>query len=234
MRRPSVLGTTIGVVTAIALSGAALAFTDPSNGSFESGTFVDGGAGFQALNAGDTSLTGWTITTGSIDWIGSYWPAVDGSKSIDMSGNAAGAISQTFATTIGNTYTVTFALSGNPAGGPTVKTLTVGATGAASANLTFDTVAAGSTLTDMKWSTRTYTFLATTASTTLTFTSTTAGVYGPALDKVVVTEKVPTKADCKKGGWKTKIDGKGNKFKNQGDCVSYYATGGRNLGSVKP
>ena len=38
--------------------------------------------------------------------------------SIDMSGLEPATLSQTFATTIGNTYTVSFYLSGNPAGLP--------------------------------------------------------------------------------------------------------------------
>jgi len=39
----------------------------------------------------------------------------------------------------------------------------------------------------------------------------------------------PTNADqCKKGGWMLRVDRFGNAFKNQGDCVSYVATGGRN------
>jgi hypothetical protein len=37
------------------------------------------------------------------------------------------------------------------------------------------------------------------------------------------------KRDCKKGGWTSF----GNGFKNQGDCVSFVATGGRN-GPGKP
>lgn len=79
-----------------------------------------------------------------------------------------------------------------------------------------------------------YSFVATSASTTLTFASATAGYYGPALDNVVVTETARTGANCKKGGWKTMHDSLGNGFKNHGDCVSYYATGGKNLGSVTP
>ena len=40
---------------------------------------------------------------------------------------------------------------------------------------------------------------------------------------------IPTsKDDCKKGGWMTRTDDEGRPFKNQGDCVSYVATGGRN------
>ena len=47
-------------------------------------------------------------------------------------------------------------------------------------------------------------------------------------------ETVPTKSDCKDGGWQTMIDSAGNHFKNQGDCVSYFATKGKNLGAVAP
>ena len=129
MKRRSGLGIVIGGLAAIALAGTTLAFSGLTNSSFETGTYVDGGAGFEQLNAGDTSIDGWTVDAGSVDWIGTYWPAQDGSMSIDMSGADAGAISQTFATTIGNTYTVSFYLSGNPAGPPTVKTLDVSATG---------------------------------------------------------------------------------------------------------
>ena len=37
-----------------------------------------------------------------------------------------------------------------------------------------------------------------------------------------------SKSDCKKGGWESLTDAAGTPFKNQGDCVSYVATGGRN------
>lgn len=36
------------------------------------------------------------------------------------------------------------------------------------------------------------------------------------------------KNDCKKDGWKALNDDQGKKFRNQGDCVSFYATQGRN------
>lgn len=36
-----------------------------------------------------------------------------------------------------------------------------------------------------------------------------------------------TKDQCKKDGWKTLADANGQPFKNQGDCVSYVATGGK-------
>ncbi len=35
-----------------------------------------------------------------------------------------------------------------------------------------------------------------------------------------------SKADCRTGGWEELTDHHGVPFKNQGDCVSYVATGG--------
>jgi choice-of-anchor C domain-containing protein len=233
VKRRSGLGVALGFLAAIAVAGpAAAAFTTPTNPSFESGTFVDNGSGFQQLNAGDASIDGWSIGGNSIDWIATYWPAADGAMSIDLNGVDAGSLSQTFDTTIGNTYTVSFALSGNPAGPPTTKTLDVSATGATTAGYTYEATA--NDLTNMNWATEEYIFLATSASTTLTFTSTIAGAFGPALDNVVVTEFVPGKDDCKDGGWELMIDTSGNSFKNQGDCVSFFATKGKNLGAVAP
>ncbi len=149
-----------------------------------------------------------------------------------MSGVEAGTLSQTFATTIGNTYNVSFQLSGNPAGDPAVKTLEVSATGGTVGLYSYDVT--GNDLTNMNWMPEKYSFLATSASTTLSFVSTTAGAFGPAIDNVVVTEDVPEKDDCKQGGWETMIDNAGNSFKNQGDCVSYFATKGKNLGALPP
>ena len=232
MKRSSIVSAALAFVASISMAGSAFAFSGVSNGSFEAGTFTANP--FDTLPAGSTALTDWTIDSGSIDWVGSYWQAADGSRSIDLNGNETGAISQTLTTTIGNTYVVTFSLSGNPDGPPTAKMLTVGATGAPTAPYTFDTAAAGNTLANMKWVEQTYSFLATSSSTVLSFTSTIAGPWGPALDNVNVTENVPTANDCKRGGWTTMVDAQGNGFKNQGDCVSYFATGGKNLGSVAP
>jgi len=232
VKRRSSLGIALGGLAAIALAGTTLAFTGLTNGSFETGTYVDNGSGFQQLDAPNTSIDGWTVDAGSVDWVGTYWPAQVGSMSIDMSGVNAGTLSQTFATTIGNTYTVSFALSGNPAGLPTVKTLEVSATGGTVGLYSYDVT--GNDLITMNWRPETYSYLATSASTTLSFVSMTAGAFGPAIDNVVVTEIVPTKDDCKQGGWQSMIDNAGNSFKNQGDCVSYFATKGKNLGALPP
>ena len=149
MTRRYGLGLAIGGLAAFALAGATLAFSGPTNGSFENGTYVDGGSGFQTVTAGDTSIDGWTVDAGSVDWIGTHWTAQDGAMSIDMSGTDAGTISQTFATTIGNTYTVSFFLPATRQDPPAVKTLDVSATGGTPASYTFDTT--GATLSNMNW-----------------------------------------------------------------------------------
>jgi len=88
------------------------------NGSFEQ----PGGAGsFRELAAGPALgnyLPCWTITAGSIDYVGTAWSASDGGFSLDMSGLGVGTIVQTFATTPGSQYTVAFDLAGNFGSGP--------------------------------------------------------------------------------------------------------------------
>lgn len=51
------------------------------------------------------------------------------------------------------------------------------------------------------------------------------------VDNVQINTDVVTfedKNSCKKGGWQNLQDDQGNNFANQGDCVSYYSTGGKN------
>lgn len=99
---------------------------------------------------------------------------------------------QTLATTPGTTYTLTFALAGNPGGrsSPNQKTgdLQIGSTTYAGA-LDFDTT--GQSRTDMGWATKSYTFTATGTSTPITFTSTTGGGAGPVITNVSM-EQPPT------------------------------------------
>jgi choice-of-anchor C domain-containing protein len=162
------------------------------NGSFEDG--INPGA-FTTLNSGDsTSIAGWTVSAGNIDYIGTYWTAADGSRSLDMNGLEPGSISQTLTgLTIGQQYKVSFELAGNPAGGPTLKT--IGVTAGAGANTyTFDTT--NSTLSHMGWVTESFFFTADGTTDLLTFASTTTGfsgnetyphAFGPALDDVSIT-----------------------------------------------
>jgi choice-of-anchor C domain-containing protein len=235
--RRSLGGVISALVATIALPAAALAGGSVSNGSFETGSFVDAGGGFETLAAGTanaSAITGWTVTSGTIDWISTYWTAEDGSMSLDMNGtptaavpSTVGTITQTLATTVNNTYEVQFFLAGNPVCGPSTKKLIVSATAAAAQSYIFTNTSA-TTRTDMGWEAETYSFAAKGANTTLTFAADPANTSncGPALDNVSTTETVATGADCKRGGWRTMVETDGTPFKNQGDCVSFYATSG--------
>ena len=215
----------IVAVTLIGITGGSVsALASSTNGSFEMGP--DPGV-FTTLAAGSTAVTGWEVTSGSVDYIGSYWTASDGVRSLDMSGNTAGAISQTITTIPGHTYAAAFDIAGNPAGGPSVKQLQVSA---ASASQTFNFDTAGKTLTAMGWTPQTFAFTATSASTPLAFTSLTAGFFGPALDNVIITDVLQNKDQCKNGGWAAYSS---PSFKNQGDCVSYIQSSPNASGNRK-
>jgi hypothetical protein len=76
----------------------------------------------------------------------------------------------------------------------------------------------------------------TNAGNTCTATATYAGSgnYLPssASTNIVIRLPVVTSADqCRLGGWRFVTDDLGNLFRNQGDCVSYVATKGKNKGA---
>lgn len=200
------------------------------NGSFETGT--DPGS-FATLNAGDTNITDWTVNSGSVDYIGSYWQASDGVRSVDLNGLEAGSISQTFSTVVGATYDVAFDLSGSPDGrpvedllySPSAKEVSVSANGALSQSFFYDTSVQGNSLADMKWASSTYSFVATTTSTTLRFASQIAGAFGPALDNVSITETLPPPAACENPVTQTFVSDTTN---------NTVATGGSPAVSVTP
>lgn len=180
-------------ILGIALAGSLLAgwaHAAPfQNGSFETGT--DPGASFITLPSGDTGITGWQVTGAGIDYIGPFWQAADGTRSLDLSATDAGGIQQTFDTVAGHNYRVTFSLAGNPSA-PPIKTVRVQATGGAATDYSFDIT--GASTSAMGWTTQTYNFTASGAATTLSFTSLAADAYGPALDNVVVTDLTPAAA----------------------------------------
>lgn len=231
MRRVvTALGTAaIGAMAAIAGVGAV-----GQNLSFEDGVGPLPHGSFIAVAGGNSTwIDGWLVGGNSVDIINGYWTASDGVRSLDLNGNAAGSVSQSFATIPGQPYRVTFDLSANPdLGSPDVHTIDVLATGATTASYSYDRADAGNTLADMKWATHTYVFIASAEETTLSFESTTFAAsgpnwFGPALDNVQIDE-AGTEV-CKKGGWMSLADSEGTAFRNQGDCVSFIATGGRNL-----
>jgi choice-of-anchor C domain-containing protein len=190
---------TTSMLTMLALAGAAVPLAGAGavtilNGSFEDG--IDPG-GFTTLYAGQpsaTNITGWTVTTGNIDYIGNYWQAANGVRSLDMNGLEPGAISQTLTgLTSGHQYTVTFSLAGNPDNGPAVKTLEVTA-GVGNQSYSFDITTTPSTHGHMGWVRESFVFTANATSDILAFASTTTSIpqgslpaFGPALDNVSIT-----------------------------------------------
>jgi choice-of-anchor C domain-containing protein len=202
MKRPAVvwlIGAAAMAAATMAL-GASPALAAPSftNGTFESGNYTGtAAAGFETLYAGTpsaTAMTGWTVTSGSVDWIQTYWQQPAGvtnwagqpdgpTYSIDLNGtasaadpNPAGTISQNFWTIYNNVYWVQFYLAGNPACGPSTKRVTVTATGGTSQTYAVNT--SGTSTSNMGWTPEVIRFTAISngtspveSNTTLTFTA---------------------------------------------------------------
>jgi choice-of-anchor C domain-containing protein len=191
-RSRRVRGTAVGVAAAClgwvspsgACQGSGCPPPLPANGSFETGPAIPA-AGSMPLPVGSTAVAGWTVVLDAIDYVGSYWPAYEGGRSIDLNGTAPGGVEQSVATSPGATYLVAFFLAGDPTCGPALKSVQVSAAGQ-SATFTFDTT--GASLADPRWNAREWTFTAAGTTTTLQFASQTAGACGPALDGVRVTE----------------------------------------------
>ena len=176
----------LGMAAALAISASPANAATIINGSFEDGPNP---GTFTTLGTGDTSITGWTVSSGSIDYVGSYWDTPFGDRSIDLAGISLGSISQSIATEINKAYTISFYVSKNPDGGLPTRTGEISFGGE---TMPFE-YSAVSSLADMNWELRTFTFVATTASTLLSFAADpTAGCcYGPALDNVSIIDAVP-------------------------------------------
>ena len=156
------------------------------NGSFEEGP--DDIGEFTTLTAPDDSITGWNVSFGSIDLIGTYWVASDGDRSIDLNGTGIGVISQEFDTEPGAAYQVLFDMAGNPDDpgdpDPDLKVLVVSAN---SQTTEYEFDSAPATREEMGWTEMSFVFQASSDLTTIEFASTSPeGPYGPALDNVRV------------------------------------------------
>jgi len=152
------------------------------NGDFEAQTVQDTVVGFDTFNSITQGLTGWSIDLRTVDLVSNaYWTAAAGKNSLDLNGLSKGVISQVLSTVVGQVYTLSFDLAGNPAG-PAIKDLSVnlGPVGLYSFNTT------GHTITDMGWTRYTTQFAAVDTTTTLSFASLVRGVAGPALDNISV------------------------------------------------
>jgi choice-of-anchor C domain-containing protein len=172
----------VTLLAAIAAPAGAVAIV---NGSFEMG--VDTGGSFVTLPAGSNGIDGWTVGGYGVDYVGPYWQASDGVRSVDLSGPNAGSVSQTIDTVAGHTYQVTFDLSGNPDGGTGNKIAVISISGSLPLIQTY-TVTAGNSHSNMNWQTYSYQFTAFSDKSTLTFASAEYTPYGPALDNVGIVD----------------------------------------------
>lgn len=165
------------------------------NGSFESGDFSPPGNQTMTLAPGSTALTGWDVVNDSIAWIGVGDPwgldAQDGDLFLDLSDYSAGppfgGIQQSFASTVGHEYTVTFQLGSSTYWGRPAS-LTVSAAGQSE---TFSSALTGG---NNDWDEKSFVFVATGATTTLSFVGA-SGVNYIGLDNVnVAVSAVPEPA----------------------------------------
>lgn len=167
-----------------------------TNGSFESGTY-SGNASWMDVGPGSSAITGWTIGGAGIDWHtgAEFIPIQDGLYAVDLNNSGGGlgdtgTIAQTFATVSGQTYRLSFYFSGPSNGSlPDPRHVNVNINGA---DTDFSEPASPSA--SLVWGLKTLDFVASGATSTLTFSSLNgAGFWGPVLDNVSV-EQVPEPA----------------------------------------
>ena len=176
-----------------------------SSGSFgqiiTNGAFEQAGVGstasfsnFNRLQSGSTSLRGWTIGGVAVDWHSTTNPDFQPSSSfgdkvidlhIDGGDGQTGTLSQTFSTSPGREYELSFDLSGPGVslGFPNPRSVNISI---GNVQQTFSTPASANT--NMQWSRQEVSFTASGDTTTLTFSSAHngAGFWGPVLDNVSV------------------------------------------------
>lgn len=108
-----------------------------SNGSFETGTFAPPSNQTMSLNIGSTAITGWTVGSDLLAWIGTGNPwslaANDGDRFLDLTdysfGAPFGGVAQTITITAGATYSLSFDLgSSNRWGRPSAILASAGGT----------------------------------------------------------------------------------------------------------
>lgn len=192
------------LVLAAALCGAAAAHAATN-------LLVDGSFEGESVPAGDygmypgTSFYGWTAGPAAPlelrdDVVGT---AEDGVNFVELDSTANTTLSQAFATTAGQSYTLSFWYSNRPQNDAYNGVFPGGVVPVSSQGLSYDVGTGAVTLpalavntgTDNLWSEYTTTFVATGASTTLTFAALgTSDSYGSSLDNVSVTTAVPEPA----------------------------------------
>jgi len=171
------------------------------DGSFEPSTSVQPTLGFSTIDTRAT-IGSWMVVEGAVDHVGpNSGEAFDGDHWVDLNGNGygPGVIEQLVPTTAGRRYRVSFQMSGNPNGAPTVKELEVGF-GDQLRRYTFDVT--GHTNDDLGWTEVSFTANPDCGSSTvLSFRSLTPGDKGPNIDAIRVLDDGPSDS-CRQGGYR--------------------------------
>jgi len=165
----------LAVVMLVLAAGQAKAGDLIINGDFSqpnAATPPNDGSVYKFIYAGDPSLTGWTVTNGSVetDLTIPTFGAPTGScnpQNLDLDGNSAGTITQSFATVIGQTYSLAFDYSNNIYASSASATVSVTDSTLTPLVITHS----GATYGSLNWQYFNGTFVATSTSATLTFAS---------------------------------------------------------------
>ena len=162
-----------------------------SNGSFESGIYAPPNNDTMSLSIGATNITGWTVVSDEIAWIGPSSPwsltASTGDFFIDLTGHSFGSpfggVSQTVSTTPGQTYQLSFDLgSSNLYGRPSAILASAGSTSSI-----FTSALTGG---NSDWQSFMLLFTASSTSTTISLTGN-VGQHYIGLDNVAVNAVTP-------------------------------------------
>lgn len=193
--------------TAAALCSAFSAFASANlliDGSFESAVLPNGT--YQYYEG--TSLYGWASSTGVDDAIeirnNVVGTAQDGTYFAELDSRHNSSMSQSFATTVGQTYTLSFWYSNRAQSDEFNSVFAGGVVPVSSQGMTFNvgtgdvavpTIATANTTADNQWQLYSTTFVATGTSTTLSFAATgTSDSWGSSLDNISVSSAVPEPA----------------------------------------
>jgi hypothetical protein len=202
--------TVIALATAAGLTEApAMAANLITNGSFEdTAGFAPPADDTMSLGSGATTMTGWTVVSDFLSWIGPTNPfslsASDGDYFLDLTdyqgGAPFGGVQQSVTTISGNNYRLSFDLGSSVIHG--YGSIDVSAGGLATTFTSSIPFAANA------WETKTFDFLATSGSTTLSLIGS-SGSHYIGLDNLVLTDLGPANPVPEPATWALLVAGFG-------------------------